>query len=241
MQARISGGAVVRREPPWYRPRESAGDRAWPLDEGAAAGEYSRSMADPVAARIKGAGIVHFLGWYVDRFGQERLRRTAEEMPGPHRVYFDLGDRVLGVLASSWYPAPAIHALLDGFVAAHPQDRETLAREGARSTIDATLKGVYRWLFETMMTPDRYARNAQKLFSRYYEPGLMTKEPLGERGHLSIVRDWPGHHPLLCDMLVHTAEYVYGALGCRDVRSPRTACVAEGAPECRFEITWSGG
>jgi hypothetical protein len=196
-------------------------------------------MAEPVAARIKGAGIVHFLRWYVDRFGQARLQGTAAAMPDVHRVHFDPGDGVLGVLASSWYPAAAIHALLDGFLADHVHDRQVLAREGARATIDATLTGVYRWLFETMMTPDRYARNAQKLFSRYYEPGTMTKTPLGDSGHLSVVRDWPGHHPLLCDMLVHTAEYVYGALGCRDVRSPRTACVAEGAPECRFEIRWS--
>jgi len=189
--------------------------------------------------RMKGAGIVHFLDWYVGRFGHPRLQATAAAIPDPHRAQFDPEDRVLGVLSSAWYPAAAIHALLDGFVADHRDDREVLAREGAKATIDATLTGVYRWLFQTMMSPDRYGRSAQKLFSRYYEPGTMTKTPLGDAGHLSIVRDWPGHHPLLCDMLVHTAEYVYSALGCRNVRSPRTACVSEGAPECRFEITWS--
>jgi hypothetical protein len=191
-------------------------------------------------ARIKGAGVVHFMRWYVGRFGTERLRRTAAAIPERHRAHFDLADPVLGVLASTWYPAEAIHALLDGFLADHRGEGEVLAREGARATIDATLTGVYRWLFETMMTPDRYGRNAQKLFSRYFEPGTMTKEPLGGTGHLSIVRDWPGHHPMLCDMLRHTAVYVYGALGCREVRAPRTACVAEGAPDCRFEITWEG-
>ena len=195
-------------------------------------------MADGIAL-MKGAGIVHFLEWYVGRFGQPRLQRTAAAMPDPHRVHFDINDRLLGVLSSTWYPAAAIHALLDGFIADHGSESDMLAREGAKATIDATLKGVYRWLFQTMMTPDRYARNAQKLFSRYYEPGTMTKAPLGEAGHLSVVRDWPGHHPMLCDMLVHTAEYVYTALGCKDVRSPRTACVSQGAPDCRFEITWS--
>jgi hypothetical protein len=195
-------------------------------------------MMDGIA-RMKGAGIVHFLDWYVERFGQPRLQQTAAGLPEPHRTYFDPADRRLGVLASSWYPSTAIHGLLDGFIADHGSESAMLAREGAKATIDATLKGVYRWLFQTMMTPDRYARNAQKLFSRYYEPGTMTKAPLGEAGHLSVVRDWPGHHPLLCDMLEHTAEYVYTQLGCRDVRSPRTACVSRGAPDCRFEITWS--
>ena len=196
-------------------------------------------MSDVARGRIKGAGISHFLVWYTGRFGHDRLRRIAAGIPDPHRSHFHLDEPALGVLASSWYPAAAIHVLLDGFLADHGEERELLAREGARTTIDATLKGVYRWLFETMMTPERYARNAQKLFSRYYEPGTMLKTPLGDHGHLSVVRDWPGHHPLLCDMLVNTAEYVYSALGCRDVRAPRTACVSEGAPECRFEITWS--
>jgi hypothetical protein len=41
-------------------------------------------------ARIKGAGIVHFLRWYVERFGHARLRRTAAEMPEQHRAHFDL-------------------------------------------------------------------------------------------------------------------------------------------------------
>ena len=105
--------------------------------------------------------------------------------------------------------------------------------------IDSKVHGVYRWLFQTMMSPERYARKAQKLFSRYYDPGTMAKTPLGDAGHLTIVRDSGGHHPLLCDMLVHTSEYVYTAFGCRNVNAPRTACVSEGAPECRFEITWA--
>lgn len=200
-------------------------------------------MSDPHAGpttrgAIKGAGVVPFLRWYCDHFGASRLRQAAEGVPAEHRAHFDPGDPMLGVLASTWYPAAAIHALLDRVLADHPGQREMLAREGARAIIDATLRGVYRWLFETMMSPERYGRNAQKLFSRYYEPGTMTKEPLGEAGHLSRVRDWPGHHPLLCDMLVHTADYVYTALGCRNVQARRVTCVAEGAAECRFDITW---
>jgi hypothetical protein len=197
-------------------------------------------MTEVAGARMKGAGISNFLVWYVGRFGHARLRRIAEGIPEPHRAYFRTEDPTLGMLASTWYPAAAIHPLLDGFLAEHGAERGLLAREGARATMEATLKGVYRWLFESMMTPERYARNAQKLFSRYYEPGTMLKTPLGDHGHLSVVRDWPGHHPLLCDMLVNTAEYVYSALGCRDVRASRMACVSEGAPDCRFEITWSG-
>jgi hypothetical protein len=189
--------------------------------------------------KIKGSGILPYLRWYVEHWGPERLARVAEAIPAAYAEHFDRRDAHLGVLPSVWYPAPAIHALLDRMLTDHPlAEHELLAREGARAIIEATLSGVYRWLFETMMTPDRYARNAQKLFSRYHEPGTMTKTPLVPAGHLSVVRDWAGHHGLLCDFLIHTADYVYRALGCQDLLIRRTACVSQGAAECRFEITW---
>lgn len=190
--------------------------------------------------RIKGAGIRPFLVWYASRHGAARLLAAASAIPSEHRAGLDLEDPCLGVLASSWYPASSIHALLDNLVAGMPADQhQELAREGARAIIDSTLKGVYRLLFQTMMTPERYARNAQALFARFYDTGTMVKTPLAPVGHLSRVRDWSSHHPMLCQFIGHTAEYVYAALGCRDVRVRRTACVGLGDEECRFEITWT--
>lgn len=197
--------------------------------------------APPAAARIKGAGIQPFLASYSAHWGRERLLAAARSLPPDLGAGFDLADPLLGVLPSQWFAASAIHALLDRLMDGHSEEeRARIAREGAQAAIESTLKGVYRWLFERMMSPDRYARSAQRLFSRYYEPGTMVKTPLGEHGHLSVVTDWGGHHPLLCDFLFHTAEYVYEALGCREVKVRRTACVSAGARECRFEITWSG-
>lgn len=196
--------------------------------------------ATSIEPRIKGAAIKPFFEWYLGRWGRNRLLEVAREIAPALQVGFDLEDDLLGVLPSAWYPARNIHALLDGLLSRQTaRERDETARDGARAIIDSTLKGVYRWLFTTMMTPERYARNAQKLFSRYQEPGEMTKTALGETGHLSVLRGWPGHHPLLCDFLIHTADYVYRQLGCRDVKVRRTACVAEGGTDCRFEITWS--
>jgi hypothetical protein len=194
------------------------------------------SAAQP---RIKGAGIRPFLVWYAARYGAGRLLAAAAAIPPAQRAGLDLDDPCLGVLASSWYPAASIHALLDELLAGVPADQHAeLAREGARAIIDSTLKGVYRLLFQTMMTPERYARNAQALFARFYDTGTMEKTPLAPAGHLSRVRDWSSHHPMLCEFIGHTAEYVYAALGCRDVKVRRSACVALGGEECRFEITW---
>src|SRR5262245_38247152 len=85
-------------------------------------------------AVIKGAGILPFLRWYVTHWGPERLARMAEAIPASLRRHFDLGDPHLGVLPSAWYPAPAVHGLLDRMLAEHPPaEHEMLAREGARA------------------------------------------------------------------------------------------------------------
>ena len=67
----------------------------------------------------------------------------------------------------------------------------------------------------------------------------MTKVSLGTTGHLTVIEGWGAHHPTLCAFTLHTAMYVYGALGCRDFAVRRTACVGQGASDCRFEMTWS--
>jgi hypothetical protein len=193
-----------------------------------------------VTARIKGAGIQPFLQWYAQTWGAEKLRHHAERIPPELRSAFNLSDPRLGVLGSSWYDAAAVHALLDSVEASHTaEERAEIVRGGAAAIIESTLTGVYRWLFQTMMTPDRYAQNAGKLFSRYYEPGTMTKKPLLPSGHLTTIEGWGAHHPMLCDFILHTAIYVYGVLGCKNPQARRTACVAEGGADCRFEVTWS--
>jgi hypothetical protein len=191
-------------------------------------------------ARIKGAGIQPFVRWYASVYGQERLWRLAQRIPAVHQKALDLGDPSLGVLPSTWYPAAAVHALLDAMERDHTaEERAHIVREGAHAIIESTLTGVYRWLFQTMMNTDRYARNAQKLFSRYYEPGVMTKTPMGATGHLTVVEGWGAHHMMLCDFILHTAVYVYTVLGCRNFAVRRTSCVEQGGADCRFEMTWS--
>ena len=191
-------------------------------------------------AQIKGAGILPFVRWYGSAWGDARLRRHAERIAPPFQSLFDLDDPGLGVLPSTWYPAAAVHDLLDAVEADHTaEERARIVRDGATATIESTLTGVYRWLFQTMMSLDRYARNSGRLFSRYYEPGVMTKTPLGDHGHLTVVEGWTAHHPMLCEFILHTAVYVYGVLGCRNFNCRRTACVQQGGTQCCFEMTWS--
>jgi hypothetical protein len=188
---------------------------------------------------IKGTALRPFLKWYGQRYDLTQLRSVSLELDEESRARFDFDDPCFGVLESSWYPSEPVRKVMERVLADHsPAERESLAREGAHAVMKSTLKGVYRVLFDTMMSPERYARHAQKLFSRFYNNGTMAKEVLAPNRHRSIISDWRAHDSFFCHLLLYTGEYVYGAMGCQNVRVRRTQCVSEGAPDCRFIMEW---
>jgi hypothetical protein len=93
-------------------------------------------------------------------------------------------------------------------------------------------------LFGAIMTPDRYLSRAQQIFSRFYDTGTITKTKSGPTTHLSVIRGWTSHHPVLCDVLLYTGEYVYPTLGCKNVAARRVGCVSDGAELCSYSVTW---
>ncbi len=187
-------------------------------------------------AHVKGAAVLPLLEWYARRFGPARLQAALRGLPG---TPFDQREPQYGILSSSWYEAAPVHALLEALCASlTPEERESFAREGGRAIIEATLTGVYRWLFQAMMTPERYARNADRLFGRFYDTGVFRKEILGPRHHRTHLTDWRAHHRIICEFFPATIEYIYSSMGCRGVHVARTACVDDGAAECTLETTW---
>jgi hypothetical protein len=196
-------------------------------------------MSAAADARVKGAGVRELFRWYGERHGRARMVEHFARLAPDEQALFDAGDPHFGILPSTWYPAPVLHKILDGLDASLTRpEREALLRDGAREALRVGLTGFYKLLFETMMTPERYAARAQTLFSRYFTPGVMTKIVEAPNQHLSVVEGWTGHHPMLCDVLIHSAEVVYGRMGCRDISSQKIACVGDGASDCRFRIRW---
>ncbi len=197
-------------------------------------------LAEPHrAAHVKGAGLRPALEWYAARHGRQRVLALLEALPPTTRALFDLRDAHWGVLVSHWYPAPDVHTLLEAMTAGLPvAERVAAAREIGRAAAESTLTGVYRLLFQAMLTPERYARHVQTLFNRYFDDGVIAKQALGARLHHTTIHDWGGHHPLLCELFLSSSLYVYAALGCREVRSQRLACVSDGSPACVYDISW---
>jgi hypothetical protein len=189
---------------------------------------------------IKGAAFREFLAWYGRTHAQDALLSHLSAMPGPLAAELDARKEALGVLASQWYPAELVHALLDEIARGRsPSELAAFTDQASAAVMQATLSGLYRVLFEWMATPARYARYAPKLWSSYYDSGqLSIQYDHGEATAVSTVRHWPAHHPLICDLNRGASPAIYRAMGCKDAHCTRVACVSKGDAECRFVTKW---
>jgi hypothetical protein len=193
-----------------------------------------------VGGRVKGAAIREFVRWYEAQYGAAEVVKLAAVMPSEFRALVDPRAPFLGLIASEWYPADGIHAVLDSMVHGKTAaERERISREGAQAVIKETLHGVYKVFFEMMVSPERYLKNAPRLFSRFFDHGVMEKQAISEREHTSVVSGWHAHHPLLCDFLLHISEYVYAAMGCKNVEVERFRCVSDGDADCAYRVRWA--
>ena len=192
--------------------------------------------------RIKGAAFREFVAWYEQELGRAQLLTLVRAIPDDLRRGLELDpDREsLGILSSRWYRADAIHALLDAVIAGiDPDQRRESIERAADAVMRATLRGVYRILFEWLATPDRYARFADRLWRSYYDSGEMHVVQETPERAVCTIRDWGSHSAQLCDMNAAAAGSIYRAMGCTEVVARRTSCVAQGADECRFVTTWA--
>lgn len=178
------------------------------------------------------------LSWYDERHGDDaraQLRAALAADPS-----FDQGAPALGVLATEWYDATAVHRALDLLADGKSVDeREALAREIAAATVERVSHGVYRFLVRKLVSPGFYARHIQTLWSQVHSTGRreIVLDDAARRA-VSRTSDWAGHHPLLCRVAMETVGAFFRVMDLEDVRVTPVACVDRGDEACVAELTW---
>jgi hypothetical protein len=192
-----------------------------------------------VKGRIKGAAIRGFVEWYAERHDRQRLYDIARALPEEEREAFDFDHPSLGVLPSVWFPATAIHRVIDELTKGlSPKEWDGLAQGAADATVAAMMKGVQRVLFSRLLTPGAYGTFANLAFKANYDEGHVVNEILGPKRHLGTVHDWSAHHPFLCRMNVAVKVAVYGQMRCKNARLERRYCKSSGDDVCGSIIVW---
>ncbi len=199
-----------------------------------------RSIPPGAEPMIKGSVLRAFVHYYTVQQGSDALDDVLRRVPAEVRRAFDGSRPAFGVLPWRWYPARYVHAMLDAVgEGLSDEERLAMARASARHAIDAMIRGVFKWVLESVTSPHMYARHIQRIWRGLHDTGRRQITFKSPREAESVVEDWGGHHPILCEVVGETTVAVFEAMGCREVRSERLSCVSRGDPRCATRITWA--
>jgi len=195
-------------------------------------------MANGLEALIKGAAVQDFYTWYAGRFGQERMVEIWARLPDDVRA--ELGPSYSSILAFHWYPASATNAVLDLMLEGHhASDHDELAREAAHIIVAQTLRGLYRMIFKTIVSPSRYLRNINNAWKAFHNTGRVEVKVLGPAEHWTEVRGWRSAHPFLHRLNGFILKEIYETMGCRDVSFEQGESADENGERTYFtEVRW---
>jgi hypothetical protein len=195
------------------------------------------------AALIKGGAIRELLLWYEGRHGRAFYPLVIARLP-PHLAQRLALDRTtLGLLPNVWYPSPIVHAILDAVCERHGPDELRAIMSNANAYAVRTLtRGVYQFLFRMVGSPELYAKHIQRAWNLLHSTGkgtiVLHEGPSASGVAESMIEDWPGHHPWLCETTGETMKAVFVAMGCQDVSLERLTCVSTGADRCRSVLRY---
>lgn len=162
-----------------------------------------------------------FVAWYGETH-PGKLQEVINELPSELQAPFDSAPPTLGMLPSRWYPAPAVHAVVDSMLEGmRPADVEQLARAAGSTTV-ARMKdqGVYNLLFRWVLRPSNYSKIIQAMWTLNYDSGRLE------------------NHPFLCRTNVAVKLNVWEAMGCANASIDEQFCISQGAPYCGSIISW---
>ncbi len=187
--------------------------------------------------RIKGSTIREFAVWYEKRHGQAARVALGEGLPPALRELVWPEREGLGLAGTEWYPVSLVHHLLDSVAVTIGPEMPQLLRDATEQSVSRLTRGIYATLFRMVASPSLYSQHVQRAWRLIHDTGTRRMVFLEPETIESTIEDWPGHHPWLCVIATETMRAVFLAMGCRDLRVDRTACVGRaplrGPERCR--------
>jgi hypothetical protein len=188
--------------------------------------------------KTKGAAIREMLLWHDQRYGHAATVALCERVPPHLRGMLDLTQPALGILGATWYPASLTYPMLDRVLEQYGGDGRELAAAVNRDLVPKMIKGIYRMIFQTVASPELYARHVHRIWRRLHTTGDRRMLIVAPGEAFSVVENWPGHHPFLCWTTIYTMAYVFEAMGYKHWSVERTACVSHGGERCETTLRY---
>ncbi len=189
-------------------------------------------------ARIKGSVMRELALWHERHKGTEATVALTVGLPPDLARLVDVRRPALGLLASTWYPAALAHYLCDRAIDGTTDEGRSIARESNRDIVPRMIHGIYKVLYQSMASPELYAKHVDRQWKKLHTTGERGFVIRAEGQALSTIRNWEGHHPLLCWMMIYTMASLFEAMRFQDVTVERLSCVAHGGEECATVLRW---
>ena len=180
------------------------------------------------------------MSYYARTFGKDAVVAAMDHIPAELRADIGFVDGLPHLLPNVWYDIRMAHAMVDEMLGHAPAGSQaTLARDAARVAVAESARGIYRFVLMQVASPELYARHVQRLWRLLHDCGTREIRIVSPGEADSEIRDWPGHHPLLCVFTNETMAALFEVMGARNVVVRRELCVSENAPICRTHISWT--
>jgi len=160
----------------------------------------------------------------------DQLTRALEGLP-PGEARFFTGTLV----ASELVPLAAMNRLTTLAARERMEPVKSFARRAGRFVADYGTKTVYKYVF-VFMSPQSVLRAAGAAWGRIVGHGKLTSE-FGEKSARLRLEDFPAD-PAGCGRITGFFEFV-GTRSDEGLKVVHSACAAEGAPVCVWDVTWS--
>ncbi len=185
-----------------------------------------------MSMRVKGAVLLARRVFVLEEHGEEAWQAVLAELPEKDR-------ELLGgfVLTASWYPFE-LNERLDAAVVQQVGggDPAIFKQIGAWSA-KKNLAGPHR-TFLTPGDPQRFLAITDRIYSFYYDSGHRVFESTGPRSGVMTTYEAETFSKTDCQTVIGWYEEALAMCGASQVKMLETACRADGAPHCRYEIDW---
>ncbi len=188
--------------------------------------------------RIKGAALREFVTWVEQNWGREPLVSALAKLPARYAGLLSADRPGLGVLAASWYDGELAILLLEAlFDGRAERERNRAIAEATQRLMEANLGSVYkRFFIRLFLSPNQYVIHAQKLWALHFDTGDVDAKLVGPKKILWRIAGWRTHHPILCRFVISSEPAVFGAMGCKNVRT--SATTNEAGYDCTHYVEW---
>jgi hypothetical protein len=201
--------------------------------------EHAGEMMD--GSRIKGVAIVEILRWYAAEHGHYKLVEAAQTLPPSLALHVTQPEApTLGLQSNKWYPFELLDALCIHLVQGlSSEEKQALAADIARAGVGNTLSGIYGTLMGLLVSPELVATHFQRIWRIFLSDGDARVIIHAPDRHELRIASWPAHTPFLCDLVLYGSAAVLEVIGCKELRTSKVACVADGSPYCGYLNVWS--